>query len=285
MTILDRTRGQRIRIDASQFADERARRLPALDRTRDQAAGAMHDAADQARHQLDRAAEIARIIRGDIAHSAEKVSADNPIDEIGQRIRAAASTTAVRALISRLEKELPEVDRDKYQRAYARGRAQARSRYLVVGLVAGVSAGAVAALLLDPKHGKARRDAIAHRTGSLTKSAGSTISGKARYASDRARGIAIERGLLKPSTVTPPPAPEPAPLVPVFADGPVTDPSSTVWEPLPDSRGQALPTHVTGETVAENAVAAEPADPAAEVQDEPALEAAGDRSVLPSTHG
>jgi len=200
MTILDRSTGKRIRIDATQFADELSKRLPDFDKTRDQAASAVHDAATEARHQIDRAAEIAKVIRGDIAHSAEKVAADNPIDEIGQRIRAVASTTAVRALIARLEKELPEVDRDKYHRAYMRGRTQARSRYLVVGLVAGIGAGAVAAILLDPTHGKERRDTIARKARSLTNGAGKTVAGKAKYASDRARGMAIERGVIKPPT-------------------------------------------------------------------------------------
>lgn len=231
MTILDRTRGTRIRIDASQLTDELAKRLPDLEKSRDQATSAVHEAADQARHQLDRAAEIARTIRGDIAHSAAKVAADNPIDEIGQRIRALTSTAAVRALIARLEKELPEVDRDKYHRAYTRGRVQARSRYLVLGLVAGVGAGAVAAILLDPKHGKERRDAIARRTSSLTRSAGKAVSGKARYASDRARGLAIERGVIKP------PATEPA----AASVAVVAEPVAETLEVAADTLAEATP--------------------------------------------
>lgn len=267
MTILDRSTGNRIRIDANQFADELAKRLPDVDKTRDHAANAVHDAVDQARHQFDRAAEIAKVIRGDIAHSADKVvTADNPIDEIGQRIRAVASTTAVRALIARLEKELPEVDRDKYHRAYMRGRTQARSRYLVAGLVAGIGAGAVAAILLDPKHGKERREAIARKTSSLTKSAGKTVAGKAKFASDRARGIAIERGVIKP----PADQPADAPLVPVFADGTAQGPSAT-WAPSPDAAGQALP-------------GPEPV-PAGVAPETPTLDAAGDHGIAPSNHG
>ena len=203
MTILDRNTGNRIRIDAGQFADELAKRLPDFDRTRDQAASAVHDAAGQARHQIDRAAEIAKVIRGDIAQSAEKVAADNPIDEIGLRIRAVASTPAIRALGARLEKELPDTDRDRYQRAYARGRAQARSKYVIVGLVAGIGAGVVAAILLDPKHGKERRAAITHKASGLTRGAGKTVAGKAKFASDRARGMAIERGIIKPPVTSP----------------------------------------------------------------------------------
>jgi gas vesicle protein len=197
MTILDRKRGSRVRIDAGQFADELAKRFPDLDDTRDQAESFMSDAADNIRHGLDRAADFARVVRGDIAHSAEKVAADNPIDEIGQRIKAVASTTAIRALVHRLEKELPEVDRDKYHRAYSRGRAQARSKYLVVGIAAGVGTGVVAALLLDPKHGPERRAAIRSKLTSFTSKAGHAVSDKAKVATEKARGLAAEKGLLK----------------------------------------------------------------------------------------
>ena len=98
--------------------------------------------------------------RSDIAHAGDKVQADDPLDEVGQRLRAVASTTAIRALIARLERELPDTDRDRYARAFARGRAQGRSKYLAVGIVAGVTTGIVAALLLEPGHGKERRDRI-----------------------------------------------------------------------------------------------------------------------------
>lgn len=273
MTILDRSSGNRIRIDATQFADELAKRLPDFDKTRDQAANAVHDAAGQARHQIDRATEIARVIRGDLAHSAEKVAADNPIDEIGQRIKAVASTTTVRALISRLEKELPDADRDKYHRAYARGWTQARSKYLVVGIVAGVSAGAVAAILLDPTHGKGRRDALARKTSSLTRRAGRTVAGKAKYASDRVRGVAIERGVIKP------PVADPVAPVPVPTDGPVTDPASTQWEPITASDAGAIQPLAAAE--ADFKHAAGTARPI--VAD--ALDLAGDRSTTRSIHG
>jgi gas vesicle protein len=125
--------------------------------------------------------------------------------------------------VARLEKELPEGDRDRYQRAYVRGRTQARSKYLAVGIAAGIGAGIVAAILLDPKHGKERREAIAQKTSSLTKSAGRTVAGKAKYASDRARGVAIERGMLKP------PAADPALEVPAGDEALETD-NDTVAE-------------------------------------------------------
>ncbi|HYO44893.1 MAG TPA: hypothetical protein VES19_16970 [Candidatus Limnocylindrales bacterium] len=281
MTILDRNTGSRLRMDVGQIADELAKRLPDFelpdfDKTRDQAASAVHDAAGQARHQIERAAEVAKGIGGDIAQSAEKVVADNPIDEIGQRIRAVASPSGVRALISRLEKELPDTDRDRYQRAYARGRAQARSKYVFLGLAAGIGAGAVAALLLDPKHGKERRDAIAGRTSSLTKSAAKAVSGKAKVASERARGLAIERGM----TESPATEPVDAPRTPVFSDGPVTDPSSTVWEPLPSVAGDAVP---AGD-IAMSPTTVDAAETAGPIVSD-ALNLASARSTTRSVHG
>ena len=283
MTILDRTRGNRIRIDANQLADEIAKRLPDLDRTRDQATNVVHDAADSARHQIDRAAEIARVIRGDIAHSAGKVQADNPVDEIGQRIRAVASTAGIRALIVRLERELPDVDRDRYHRAYSRGRAQARSKYLVAGLVAGVGVGVVAAVFLDPKHGGERRGAIANRASSLTRGLGRQASGKAKLATDKARGIAIERGVVKPGPPVEPvePVADTAPVAATaaVADGPVTDPASTRWEAPPAPDGGAVQPLAAAAADVSDATATE----GLVVTD--AVDLAGDRGATRSIHG
>ena len=151
MTILDRTLDTgRIRIDAARLTDELARRLPDADhfdlaKARETAGVAVHDAADRARESLDQAAELVRDLRSDIAHAVDKVQADGTLDEVGQRLRAVASTTAMRALIAGLDRELPDTDRDRYARAYARGRAQGRSKYLAVGIAAGVTTGIVAA--------------------------------------------------------------------------------------------------------------------------------------------
>jgi gas vesicle protein len=113
---------------------------------------------------------------------------------MGQKVRQAISTPALRAIIASHERELPDTDTDRYERAYERGRVQARSIYLGLGLAAGVTAGVVAALLLDPKHGKARRDAIAGKAGSVTRD----LSGRTKVVSDRVKGIAAERGIIKP---------------------------------------------------------------------------------------
>lgn len=209
MTILDRAQDTgRIRIDTARFTDELARRLPDADqfditRARETAGTAVHDAADRARESFDHAAELVRVLRGDIAHAGDKVQADGPLDEVGQRLRAVASTTAIRALVARLERELPDTDRDRYARAFARGRAQGRSKYLALGIAAGVTAGIVAAALLEPGHGKERRDRIGGKVSSLTTGISARAASTAKVAGDRARGIAVQRGLVKPEAGTP----------------------------------------------------------------------------------
>lgn len=211
MTILDRTPDTgRLRIDATRFADELARRLPDADqfdlsRARETAGTAVHDAAERARETFDQAAEMVRVLRDDIAHAGDNVQVDGPLDEVGQRLRAVASTTAIRSLIARLERELPDTDRDRYARAFARGRAQGRSKHVAIGLAAGAGAGIVAALLLEPEHGKVRRERIGRRVSSLTAGISSRAASTARSAGGRVRGIAVERGLIKPEDGTPEP--------------------------------------------------------------------------------
>ena len=198
MTILDRTLDTgRIRIDAARFTDELAKRLPDSDqfdisKVRETAGVAVHDAADRARESFDQATELIKELRSDIARAGDRVQADNPLDEVAQRLRAATSTTAIRALVARLERELPDTDRDRYARAFARGRAQGRSRYLVVGIAGGVAAGIVAAALLEPGHGKERRNLIGSRISSLTAGVSTRVASTAKVAQDRAREIAKE---------------------------------------------------------------------------------------------
>ncbi len=216
MTILDRARGaRRIRIDATQFADELARRLP--DTTDVDpvawATGAAHDAAGSARDQLDRATDMARDLRRDLVKAGGDLHLDDRIDEVAQRIRGASSPAALRALVVRLERDLPDTDRDRYDRAYARGWVRARSTYLAAGLVVGIGAGVVAVALLDPKRGKARRERLATRASSLTQGVTEKVGGAVKEATTRARSVAEERGLV------PPVADEPVvPDAPVDAD-------------------------------------------------------------------
>jgi gas vesicle protein len=68
-------------------------------------------------------------------------------------------------LMTRVIRELPDTDRDRYDIAYQRGRAQTRSLYVLGGLVLGAVAGGAATMLLDPERGPTRRRGLA-RTAS-----------------------------------------------------------------------------------------------------------------------
>ena len=209
MAILDRAGStRRIRIDASQLTDELAKLVAERDqvdlgKARDTAGIAVGEAAERARQSLERAAERARGLRGDLARSGDRIQADLPLEEIGQRLRAAASPTAIRALVARLERELPDTDKDRYDRAYARGRVQARSIYLALGIAAGVAAGIAVAALLDPRHGKERRDRLTRRTSELTEGLTARAASPARVAQERARSLAQERGLAEAEVEVP----------------------------------------------------------------------------------
>jgi hypothetical protein len=241
MSILDRARGtSRLRIDASQLADELAKHLPDLDvdlgRARASAEDAVHEAADRARHSLDRAGDRARTLRSDVAHASDRFAADNPRDDLGQRLRAAARTSGLGAVIARLERELPDTDTDRYERAYARGRVQARTKFLVVGVAAGVMTGIVAAILYDPRRGKARREAIARKLRSLAGGLSARAAGKTRLAGDRARGLAVERGLVDaaPADIAVPVAAPAWPAAEGPLDQPLHDPAFGAHEALPE---------------------------------------------------
>jgi len=223
MTILDRVGDtKRIRIDASQFADELAKHIPA-DITR-------HLPADV--DPVAWASTAISDLRRDMTKAGSDLNLDGRLDEMGQRIRQAVSTPSLRMIIARLERELPDTDTDRYERAYRRGRVQARSIYLGLGLAAGVTAGVVAALLLEPAHGKERRDAIGARTGRLKRD----LSGRVRAVKEQARGIAVEPGVIRPepavTTVEEIPAAvaSPSEAPPSMAAGTV---SEVVAEPQP----------------------------------------------------
>jgi gas vesicle protein len=69
-------------------------------------------------------------------------------------------TSTVEDLISRIQRELPDTDRTRYDIAYARGRTQARSAMFFGGLTLGGLLGGALAYLLDPDHGQARREGL-----------------------------------------------------------------------------------------------------------------------------
>jgi len=134
--------GRRIRIDPDRFAEEFAKVIHDVDAS--EPLSRARDAAGSARGSLDHATvvarELGRDLRRDIGRDLAKAGGefqlDERIDEMAGRIRAVGSTTAVRALVARLERDLPDTDRDRYDRAYARGWIQARSTFLAVGLFA-----------------------------------------------------------------------------------------------------------------------------------------------------
>ncbi|MFL5778008.1 MAG: hypothetical protein ACJ761_03595 [Chloroflexota bacterium] len=64
-------------------------------------------------------------------------------------------------LIDRVMRELPDTDRDRYDVAYERGRAQARSIMLFGGMAIGAAVAAVTTYLLDPDRGAGRRAKLA----------------------------------------------------------------------------------------------------------------------------
>jgi hypothetical protein len=60
-------------------------------------------------------------------------------------------------LVFRLLRELPDTDKDRYDIAYERGRAQARSSLLFGGMAVGLIAGGLGLFLLDRVVGAGRR--------------------------------------------------------------------------------------------------------------------------------
>lgn len=200
MAIFDPS-SHRIRIDAAQLADALAKRVQDADqvdlaKAREVAGEALRDAADLARDSFDRTAERAR------------------------------------SLVARLERELPDTDKDRYDRAYARGRVQARSIYLAVGIAAGVTVGIAAAALLDPRHGPRRRARIAGGARGLACGLRERVTSTARLARERAMTVAEDRGLAEPDVDVPRvPSEETAPIVPPASavdQPPVTLPAGAV---------------------------------------------------------
>jgi hypothetical protein len=139
-------------------------------------------------------------------------------------------------LVARVTRELPDTDKDRYDIAYQRGRAQARSSLLFGGLVVGLAGGALGMLLLDPERGAARRAELRRRLDEMRDKAKARAAAAAEAAAERR-----SRGEAGPGS--PPSADDPFipsgpttastgtadPRVPVAA-GTVADPAA---EPLP----------------------------------------------------
>jgi gas vesicle protein len=100
--------------------------------------------------------------------------------------------------LSRLQRELPDTDKDRYDIAYEQGATQARSGLLFGGLLVGALAGAAAMFLLDPARGAGRRAQIASRATGLRNDLARTAAGKGEDLQNRAKGAAVEHGVVKP---------------------------------------------------------------------------------------
>jgi hypothetical protein len=98
-------------------------------------------------------------------------------------------------LVNRLARELPGTDTSRYDIAYRRGRAQARSSLLFGGLALGSVAGALTMFLLDPIEGRSRRAALGQRIGALGNDLRRTAQGRGADLRNRAIGAATELGL------------------------------------------------------------------------------------------
>jgi hypothetical protein len=106
-------------------------------------------------------------------------------------------------LISRIQRELPDTDKDRYDAAYERGMAQARSGNLFGGLAFGAIVGAVLMFLFDPDRGAGRRAQLASRATGLRNDLARTAGGRVEDLQNRAKGAAIEAGIAKPNVGTP----------------------------------------------------------------------------------
>lgn len=214
----------------------------------DAARGAMKDASDSvkdvsdtARERLENVAELIREAIREWSRASGDRKVDARLDEIAQRLRGAMPASQFKGAVARLERELPDTDKDRYDRAYERGRAQVRTIYVVGGLAVGIGAGVAAAILMDPQRGAERRARIARFKDQVARQAAE----RSRELTSRAKSMAAERGIGTPSKPSMDPTGvttkrEMVPVMPV-GEGIVTDPSSTILEPLPGSGGGIEP--------------------------------------------
>src|SRR3954447_19536778 len=213
----------------------------------DAAKGAMKDASDTVKDASDVARErietIGEVIR-DAIREWSKTSNDRRVDarldDIAQRLRSAMPSSTFKGAVTRLERELPDTDKDRYDRAYERGRVQTRTLYVVGGLAVGIGAGIAASVLLDPQRGQQRRAQISKLRDQVTRQ----VSERSRDLTTRAKSMAAERGIGQPAQKPADPVGvtdrDMVPVMPV-GDGPVTDPSSILREPLPGAGGDIEP--------------------------------------------
>lgn len=284
MTILERIRGERRPVQFGRIARDFMNRdisalgrdaAGVLDQVKDiriAAADAFEHFQSMASDAAERAGDALEHVGDEASKATKDVNLDavkrTGVDDIAEKIRKSLPTDRISQIVENLERELPTTDKGRYDRAYSRGWARARTSFVVVGAATGIAAGIAGAWLLDPKQGPRRRAALRARLRGATKDVSGTLSRTATMTSDRARGFAIERGLIKPGETEKPTAPvrdangrfapAAAPRIPVMdipagapagfddrpvmplADGPVTDPSSIEREPFTSPAGSPI---------------------------------------------
>jgi gas vesicle protein len=208
------------------------------------ASDGVKDVSDAARDRIESIGDLIRDAIREWSKSSNDRKVDARLDEIAQRLRSAMPSSTFKGTVARLERELPDTDKDRYDRAYERGRVQTRTMYVVGGLAVGIGAGIAAAVLLDPQRGEQRRAQISKLRDQVTRQ----VSERSRDLTARAKSIAAERGIGQADRKSTDPAGvtdrEMVPVMPV-GDGPVTDPSSIVREPLPAASGGIEPEPMT----------------------------------------
>jgi hypothetical protein len=219
----------------------------------DRAGEAFEQVGDAFDHFGDEAAKATTRATKDVSKATKDVSVDagTGVDDLAERIRKALPTDRIGKIVENLERDLPTTDKGRYDRAYSRGWARARTGFVIVGAAAGIAAGIAGAFLLDLSEGPRRREALRSKVRSTTEGVTGQLSRTASMATEKARGLAVDRGLIKPDGAddTKRIAASATPLVPVMdipshngygdtepvmplADGPVTDPSSIEREPF-----------------------------------------------------
>jgi hypothetical protein len=91
---------------------------------------------------------------------------------------------------------LPDTDRTRYDIAYQRGRAQARSQMLFTGLALGAAVGAAAMFFLDPVRGTARRHEAGRQFVGRRNDLSRVVEGRMKDTRNRLEGAAIEAGVM-----------------------------------------------------------------------------------------
>ena len=112
------------------------------------------------------------------------------------RLRSAVPASKVREVRSRIERDLPDTDKDRYDRAYERGRTQTRTMFIGLGALVGIAAGVTAALLFDPERGAARRARIAALKNDVARQA----QERSKVVVGKAKAMAAERGIGAPKS-------------------------------------------------------------------------------------